>query len=83
MYDDYDDEVFLGAEAMVSLSFEPAADEQHEEWAPGEAADEADGGGWSRHAPRASGFDASKAAVDEEELTLRDAIRHVLRLNWG
>ena len=77
MHREYDDGTFLGAEAAVSLPFDH--DDAADDWAF-----DAERDGWARHLRHGNERGAEAVADDNDDraVTLRDAIRHVLELDW-
>jgi hypothetical protein len=84
MYNDFDDETFLGPETTVSLHFAPGSGDGTQDWdiAAGEALERAERSAWARHAQRANGFGGEGYDDEDRSLDLREAIRHVLTLSW-
>jgi hypothetical protein len=86
VFNHFDDDVFLGPEATVSLHFESGPAEGDEVWdiSYGEALERAERSAWARHAVRSSGFGALELPEDDEtdSQDLRAAMRHAMALSW-
>jgi hypothetical protein len=80
MYSDFDDDVFLSPETLVSVPH----DQDQDDALVLEAMETLERNAWARHALRSSGFAGAVAAndLDEDEDAARHAIRHVLALRW-
>lgn len=84
MRSDFEADLVLGAEAVVTvpddvmLDEQPDADEAVAQTSAHRAA-------WARHALRSNGFGgavASNDVFDDDDLQMRDVIRQVLALRW-
>ncbi len=88
MYRDFEDDIMLGAEALLSLHYDSSPNDEGEDWNIGhaEALEHAEREAWARHAARASGFGAAEACFDSEYddvcTSLHDAIRRVSEMPW-
>lgn len=86
---EFNEEILLGAEAMISVDVEGSGDDS-QEWSfdRSDGLDAAEREAWARHAARAAGFGAASfgsAAVEDDGFhanTLTDAVRRVLDLDW-
>jgi hypothetical protein len=80
MYIEFDEEVFLAPETLVSLAAAGHDEERVFECEDAAAAGDA----WARHAQRSDGFGAAVLSTgdDNEPPSLQDAIRHALELDW-
>jgi hypothetical protein len=82
MYHEFDD-MILGAETMVTLPAEADLQDQPESDVS-EADAAAQREGWARRAIGSNGFGAAVCAndaLDDDDLDMRDVIRHIFALN--
>jgi len=88
MYREFEDEIVLGAEAILSLHYQSSAQGDNEDWDIGhaDALESAEREAWARHAARANGFGAAEACFDSDYddvcTSLHDAIRRVSDMPW-
>lgn len=83
MFNQFDDDVFLGPETTVSLHFDDEFGDGTEEWDIGhaDAMERVERDAWARHALRASGFVATESDDDDFQGSTRATLGRLV-LAW-